>query len=168
MVRRYYRRLPHNNRDKYSVEQTFINPPSTSNWFDVAGEGTIRIRTRQFTIPVINPSTDQGMRKVKHFTLTFNGIPDAMAYALVYVPDGYTPNYIKFPGEGYAISMYEPNQFVISQGVLDPSAGPVRIRSPLSRNLNSNDTIYLVLAIPYTEEATNSLLATVKYAITLQ
>ena len=39
--------------------------------------------------------------------------------------------------------MYEPNQFVMNCGVVDPSAGPIRFTSPVSRNLNDGDSIYL-------------------------
>ena len=38
-------------------------------------------------------------------------------------------------------SMYEPNQFVMNCGVIDPTAGPIRIYSPISRNLNDGDKI---------------------------
>ena len=40
-------------------------------------------------------------------------------------------------------SMYEPNQFVMNCGVIDPTAGPIRIYSPISRNLNDGDKISL-------------------------
>ena len=36
--------------------------------------------------------------------------------------------------------MYEPNQFVMNCGVVDPSAGPIRFTSPVSRNLNDGDS----------------------------
>ena len=39
--------------------------------------------------------------------------------------------------------MYEPNQFVMNCGVIDPTAGPIRIYSPISRNLNDGDKISL-------------------------
>ena len=52
------------------------------------------------------------------------------------------------------ITLYEPNQFVMSSGVLDFSGGPLRIRSKLSRNLNSGDRIALALATPATTGGT--------------
>ena len=167
MVRRYYRRTPRNNKDKYSVEQTMISTPLSSTWTSVpAVEGSTRA-TKQFAISVIPPTAEQGMRKVKHFTLSFTMGQD-LAYALVYVPDGYEPNSINVPEAGMAISMYEPNQFVISQGVIDSNGGPLRIRSPLSRNLNSGDSIYLILSTTSNTEMQTTTTITVKYAITLQ
>ena len=169
MVRRYYRRLPRsNNRDKYSVEQTLIHTPQASTWTEVpATDDTIA--TKQFAISVIPPTNTQGMRKVKHFTITINAT-FSLCYALVYVPDGYEPNSINVPAEGMAISMYEPNQFVISQGVVDQDSGPTRITSPLSRNLNSGDSVYLILSTgpQNTPIPTGRVTSTVKYAITLQ
>ena len=168
MVRRYYRRTPRsNNRDKYSVEQTLISAPAYNAWTEVPATDSTKL-TRQFSISVIPPTSEQGMRKVKHFTLSFsnanmNGAP--LVYALVYVPEGYDPNPINVPIDGNAISMYEPNQFVISQGIIDTDAGPQRIRSPLSRNLNSGDSIYLIIAA--TSSAGTPIIS-VKYAITLQ
>ena len=41
--------------------------------------------------------------------------------------------------------MYEPNQFVMNPGVIDPTAGPIRIYSPISRNLNDGDKISLLI-----------------------
>ena len=166
MVRRYYRRTPRSNKDKYSVEQTFINMPNMSDWTEVPATEGSTIKTRQFSIPVIPPTDEQGMRKVKHFLLTFDQASMGLAYALVYVPQGYTPNPINYPADGMAISMYEPNQFVLSQGVVN--ANLTNIRTPLSRNLNSGDSIYLIAAIPYSQTGSANLLATVRYAITLQ
>ena len=164
MSRRYYRRTPRSNRDKYSVEQTFIKTGQSQTWTQVPAVEGSTVNTYQYSISVIPPTETQGMRKVKHFTLTFAPAND-MAYALVYVPEGYDPNVINYPVDGMAISMYEPNQFVISQGILDSQSGQLRIRSPLSRNLNSGDSIYLILATP---AQNNNTTCTVKYAITLQ
>ena len=41
--------------------------------------------------------------------------------------------------------MYEPNQFVMNCGITDTNAGPIRYYSPLARNLNDGDAIYLVV-----------------------
>ena len=63
--------------------------------------------------------------------------------------------------------MYEPNQFVMNCGVVDPSAGPIRFTSPVSRNLNDGDSIYMLIRNTNT---TASVVYTcvVRYAITLQ
>ena len=74
--------------------------------------------------------------KVLHLTHTFNGI----YWALVFVPEGYAANALNLNG-----SMYEPNQNILCAGIWDPTAGNLRVHSPVSRNLNSGDTIHLLL-----------------------
>ena len=66
---------------------------------------------------------------------------------------------------GNSSSMYEPNQFVMNCGVIDPTAGPIRIYSPISRNLNDGDKISLLIRPTLDGAATVSLC--VRYAITL-
>ena len=169
MGKRYYRRR-YTNRDKYSVEQTLIKTPPFNAWTTI--EGTDYTATsQQWSIPIVPPVDFQGMRKIKHLTLSFCNSASAseseqVSYVVVYVPQGVNPNTIQYPGPGSAVNMYEPNQFVMSQGVLDFSAGPCRIRSPLSRNLNSGDRIILVLASLSATTAT--LMVSCRYAITLQ
>ena len=69
----------------------------------------------------------EGMRKVKHITCTLTGGAGVdngfVAWALVYVPEGYAPNTLNFSGG----SLYEPSQFVMATGISDYTAGPVRI-----------------------------------------
>ena len=61
--------------------------------------------------------------------------------------------------------MYEPNQFVMNCGIVDPTAGPIRFSSPVSRNLNNGDSIALLLR--QTSTNTMGVDGTVRYAITL-
>ena len=167
---RRYRRRSYRNRDKYSVEQTIIRTPLFSEW-ELLPDTEVLAETRQIAYSIIPPTDLQGMRKVKRFNLTFTSTNDSagLYYALVYVPAGYAPQRVQIPQAGIAIQAYDANQFVISQGVLDFSGGPLRIRSPLARNLNSGDSIYLILATPSTGfTPTSAILASVKYAITLQ
>ena len=63
-------------------------------------------------------------------------------------------------------SMYEPNQFVMNCGVIDPTAGPIRIYSPISRNLNDGDKISLLIR-PTLDGAATIISLCVRYAITL-
>jgi len=154
---RYYRRrfaktAP---RDKYSVEQKLIKGSLTA----LAGQDP----GYQQAIIVVPASNLQGMRKVKHLTVNLTCDAEHLYWALVYVPQGTDPNpivYSEVPGTGF----YEPNQFVMNCGVVDPSAGPVRISSPISRNLNSGDSIRLILA----NESAVDFYGVVRYAITLQ
>lgn len=169
MPRRYYRRRS-GNRDKYSIESTILYTPSGSQWTDVpAVSGETQV-SKQFSAVVV-PSIDaQGMRKVKHLTMTFSSEQDTRClYALVFVPSGYEVNAIRNPILGSPGSLYEPNQFVISSGVLDFSGGPLRVSTPLSRNLNSGDAIYLVFSSGAFQGLDSmQITANVRYAITLQ
>lgn len=152
--KRSFRRGP---KDKYSVENkagaiTFPNT-TTNNWY-------------QSTVNVVPPTSVEGMRKVKHVTVSLcapAGDTGCIAYALVYVPEGYNTN----PLFSSASSLYEPNQFVMQCGLMDFNAGPIRISSPISRNLNSGDSIWLVVGTQSVGGGF-SLNYFCKYAITLQ
>ena len=154
---KFYKRYPRRTgpKDKYSVEQQ-------AAVIDVAAGG-------QQAVQLITPTTTQGMRKVKHLTISVasNGATSASAiyWAIVYVPQGTTPNPLAL-GTGSYASLYEPNQFVMNCGVMDLDAGPARVATPLSRNLNSGDSIYVILANP--AGAAMQLQTVVRYAITLQ
>ncbi len=169
MPRRYYRRRSAN-RDKYSIESTILYTSPASGWSRIAGVQGETQTSRQ-TSSVVVPSIDaQGMRKVKHLSMTFSSEADTrVLYALVFVPSGYGVNDIRIPVNGQPGSLYEPNQFVMSSGVLDFSGGPLRLHTPLSRNLNSGDSICIVFATPDSETLGETNLAVnVRYAITLQ
>ena len=91
----------------------------------------------------------QGTRTVRHLTISLSDPSDQFEfwYALVYVPEGYQANAL-FPGfstTGFTGSLYEPNQNVMSCGYIDPNAGPIRIRSNVARNLQSGDSIQLIV-----------------------
>ena len=122
------------------------------------------------TIEVVPATTIEGMRKVKHLTVnaTVQGESDSFYWALVYVPQGTVPGAINFVTTTSSPGMYEPNQFVMNCGVVDGTAGPIRFSSPIGRNLNDGDTIYLVVR-PYTVGGANIIVnAVVRYAISLQ
>ena len=155
--RRPYKRARYGKRDKYSVQQKAVE-------FSTAADQTAKAE--------IVPGSDvEGMRKVKHLTVSCSAETDTGSFywALVYVPQGTVPGNINInvgTGTGGA-GMYEPNQFVMNCGVIDPSAGPIRFSSPVSRNLNDGDGIYLLI------RNTNSTVpviynCVVRYAITLQ
>ena len=62
--------------------------------------------------------------------------------------------------------MYEPNQFCMNCGIVDPDAGPIRFGSPIGRNLNDGDSI--ILLIRPNSVADVSIQGTCRYAISLQ
>ena len=147
--KKYYR----GSRDKYSVEQACGTLATT-------GEGV-------GGTTVVPPVTIQGMRKVKHLTVSMataasptTGTASVLYYALVYVPQGTSANTIQVD----STSMYEPNQFVMCCGVFDFDGGPLRIHCPISRNLNSGDSIALVVQ----SNGGFTYNYVVRYAVTLQ
>ena len=98
---------------------------------------------------VVPDAAIQGMRKVKHITISASNTtvdaPSSFLYwAVVYVPAGTTVNPLTVGQATAVTTMYEPNQFVMSCGVFDWQGGPLRVRVPISRNLNSGDTIQFV------------------------
>lgn len=146
MVRRF--RRYHRRSSGYSVEHTIVRPPiAGSLWVDVPASDETETASQQFSVPIIPPTQTEGRRKVKHLTLSFSSnFTGPLVYAIVFVPQGYEPQALHIPSPQYALNMYDANQYVMSSGILDFEAGPMRIRSSISRNLDSGDTIYLMLA----------------------
>ena len=145
------------NRDKYSRENFRVSI--------VTGQDQVNALWQGGQV-VVAPTTIQGMRKVKHLTVSLSKLSSTTSspffWALVFVPQGYSANPLNGPSQ----SLYEPNQYVMACGCIDPEAGPIRIRSPISRNLNSGDAISLVIGTP--EAAQTAYTGVVSYAVTLQ
>jgi len=113
-------RIPRS-RDKYSVEQTGLAfaLPSTDPVNGLYQQGIL----------VVPSSATQGMRKVKHLTvsLSTNDATDIF-WALVFVPEGYNPNAMFPAGSVNGNPMYEPNQYVMNSGLVDPNwSSPVQL-----------------------------------------
>jgi hypothetical protein len=145
---KYYRRKVYRPRDKYSVEQSAINADIS------AGQTT--------TVVVVPGVATQGVRKVKHLTVSMQSpsAADGVWWALVYVPAGTSPSAFNLTTGG---PLYEPNQYVLNCGVVDFSSGPTRISSPVSRNLHSGDQIALL--VQPAASTTLALSGLVRYAI---
>jgi len=146
------------NRDKYSKEN-FRTQITTGN--EYVGTSVLYQGGQE----IVPATTVQGMRKVKHITISLSKLGAAenapFFWALVFVPQGYSANPLGAPGG----SLYEPNQYVMACGCIDPDAGPIRIRSPIARNLNSGDSVSLVIG----SIAPSKIYAgVVSYAVTLQ
>lgn len=159
-------------RAKYSIETTMVDSPLT--------DPSVTVENTDIgnSIDVVPATAIQGMRKVKHMQVSVvlqhgseasslaGGAP--ILWALVYVPAG--QNEVKIPARSQSI--YEPNQFVIASGIADADAGPIRINTPLARNLNSGDKICLTwrlingVAIATADNAA-TIVAMCRYAITL-
>ena len=154
MPKYYKKRFYRGSRDKYSVEQS-------------AGRLEIPAGAQAY-VKVVPDTGIGGMRKVKHLVVSVASNESSTAgvgvstWALVYVPQGTSVNTLNLSGG----DLYEPNQFVMNCGVVDFSAGPCRFTSPVSRNLNSGDAIYLIMS---NSSANAGIIGyTVRYAITLQ
>jgi hypothetical protein len=138
-------------RKKYSIQQKAF-------MFDAASSATT-------SVEIVPATTVEGMRKVKHVTVNCTTLADFPIYwALVYVPQGITPSALNVATTGDQTSLYEPNQFVMSCGIADPQAGPIRIWSPLARNLNDGDRI--VLLVHHMAGSELKINALCRYAIT--
>ena len=153
--RRAYRRGRYGSRDKYSVHQKAFS-------FTAQASPTT---TAQLIVP---SSATEGMRKVKHLTVNLTPILDQdggqIWWALVYVPQGTTAGSIQLATTAALSDMYEPNQYVMNCGIVDPTAGPIRFSSPISRNLNNGDAI--VLLVRHTLGGNMDIRGTCRYAIT--
>ena len=136
----YKKRRTYSGRDKYSVEQR---------------AGYLEIPAAQQAWAVVVPdSSVEGMRKVKHITVSlahqevtteYSGIA---YWALVYVPQGTTPNTMTLSG---TTSMYEPNQFVMNAGVVDFPGGPV-VKTPCFHCSGHSLDPWLRTKIPHADD----------------
>ena len=151
--RRGYRRYRSGKRIKYSVQQRAFG------WTAAGASSSAQI--------IVPATTLEGMRKVKHLmvNLTAGQAAGGMYWALVYVPQGTVAQNINITTGETVTSMYEPNQFVMNCGIIDVDAGPIRFSSPIARNLNDGDSIWLVLR-PVSSEAV-PVFGTCRYAISL-
>ncbi len=77
----------------------------------------------------------------------------SVLWALVYVPEGMPIGTLNTgtPAQSPAGSLYEPQQFLIASGLYSSAAvnsganaGPLRVWSPLARNLNPGDGIFFI------------------------
>lgn len=167
---------PRYKKVRYSSETTSLNVtdsiPATTNKTFPDGGGT-----NEKGMVLVSPAAIQGTRKVKNMTLsvasTGNTVP--MLCAVVYVPQGTdASNLTPGPSGINGASLYEPNQNVIMQFVMNPVLGDntgsnVQVfRTKLARNLDSGDKIVFIatLANPVSDAATNvRIVGTFNYAI---
>ena len=160
----YYRRAAkrprYGKRDKYSIQQKASVASIAANHTSV--------------VDIVPATTTEGMRKVKHLTCNLTQVvaggsssrKQPLLGARV-CPSGTTAGSLNIATAGATpSSMYEPNQFVMNCGVIDPTAGPIRIYSPISRNLNDGDKISLLIR-PTLDGVATIVSLCVRYAITL-
>lgn len=164
---------PRYKKVRYSSETTSLNatgsiPTNTQTTFPVDGGDKGMV--------LVAPATIQGTRKVKNMTLsiasTGNFVP--LLCAVVYVPQGTNASDLTAGPSGInGASLYEPNQNVIMQFVMNPVTAAnvgsnVQVfRTKLARNLDSGDKIVFI-ATPaggYGSDMTINIVGTFNYAI---
>jgi len=93
--------------------------------------------------------------KVKNFRINIVFASSvSVLWALVYVPEGVpigNLNTSSVPSTNLANSLYEPQQYLIASGLYSSAAvnsganaGPLKVWSPLARNLNPGDGIFFI------------------------
>ena len=130
-------------RDKYSVEtySTIYTIPTGTPQGAIAA---------QFTL--VPATDDKGMRKVKHLTLNLAPFKldsagddsTVFGWAILYLPEGVTLPAMNWVGGTAPEDLIACNQFVMDSGYCRDDE-ITRIRSRMSRNLNSGDSIILVI-----------------------
>lgn len=137
---RYRRRRAFNRKRKYNIENrpvSFQSPIGTENGY------------YQNQIPIVPPSTIEGVRQVARMTVTLTATGEIQGnsqaniyWALVYIPEGAVTSAL-FPTNTV---LFQPSNYVLASGMNDSTAGPIRISSRLKKNLNAGDQIYLLTA----------------------
>ena len=133
MPRKYYRKR-YAKKDKYSIETRVFQTDETEDWAERGtSQGGLQ-QTHQRSFEVVPATNVEGIRKVKHFTLTFTsnsaGELKPLAYALVYVPEGYFENDIKIPIAGNTIIILSPLLRLRDNGDLILNGPPLKSRTP--------------------------------------
>lgn len=134
--------------------------------------------------PVVPPAATQGVRKVTNISVDFaleTGANLTFGWALVYWPNadrlfsgnpgGYVPA-LASPQFGTALSLYEPNQHVLLQGIFNTTdMKTFRRFTRLARNLQSEDSLIFLIRGYAAEQAPTgeqhiNFAMTFSYAIT--
>lgn len=165
---------PRYKKVRYSSETTSLNasgsiPANTTSTFPV-GENSEK------GMVLVAPATIQGTRKVKNMTLSIasTGNPVPLLCTVVYVPQGTNASDLTAGPVGInGASLYEPNQNVIMQFVMNPvtdtnvGSNVQVFRTKLARNLDSGDKIVFIAtpAATYASEMSISIVGTFNYAI---
>lgn len=164
MPRRYRRTRTYSRRiktAKYSNETYAIADTITSS---------NAVHVGVFSVVPETPTL--GVRKVKNFTvnMAYHTTADdddhrSIFWALVYVPQGTLPTAMNVGTSGNFLSLYEPNQNVILSSMSVINEPSKTLRSRLARNLNSGDSIYLVVTGDRSGTYTDLIQGSVNYAI---
>ena len=92
---------------------------------------------------LVPATTLEGMRKVKHLMVNMAPVPDnagPIYWAIVYVLKELLQAFSTSTQQQWQTCM-NPTSSSANCGIVDPTAGPIRFSSPVSRNLNNGDSI---------------------------
>lgn len=167
---------PRYKKVRYSNETTAINVTST---IEANNQGTNPVFTNgKKGLILVEPTQLQGTRKAKNMLLSISTVGNTVPLlcAIVYVPQGTEPSDVGFATEASRSghSLYEPNQNVIMQFVLNPVKSDTNVGSDvqtfktrLARNLDSGDSIMFVYAPAFASDnqMTVKIAGTFNYAI---
>ncbi|ORX75328.1 hypothetical protein BCR32DRAFT_296967 [Anaeromyces robustus] len=156
-------------KNKYNVQNTpFSGKLGTALQY---GIGAIMNAPtfHQFNYTVVPSVDSEGVRKAGKFTINVSivGNTEGILYwALIYVPKGYSAKNF-FTEQLANPPLYEPSTNVLASGMNDTNAGPVRIYSPLFKNLNTGDSIVFQVAAQDTDgiDQNTKVAGLVRYAI---
>lgn len=138
---------------RYSSETTSLNVQDTIPQGQMPTLPYSAAPSPQKGMVLVTPASIQGTRKVKNMTLSVssegNTVP--LLCAVVYVPQGTQASDLMAGPQGLVgASLYEPNQNVIMQFVMNPigatnEGSNVQVfRTKLARNLDSGDSIVFI------------------------
>lgn len=166
---------PRYKKVRYSNETTSLNCSSS---VDANTQPTIPVYsdTGAKGLILVAPTNIQGTRKVKNMTLSVssagNNVP--LLCSVVYVPQGTSASNLTPSSDNETgASLYEPNQNVIMQFVMNPvvstnTGSNVQVfRTKLARNLDSGDKIVFVATPAYGYDAAQTvrIVGTFNYAV---
>ena len=135
--RRYYRSRTTRPKQRYSVENTVLNINADVD------TSAVSIYARQGITDLVPALASNIPRKVSHIRLHFSDQTADFVFAVVYVPAGYTPNFLGLTSD--SPNLYNPNQFLMGTGYV-VAGGQVNFTIPTKRILHSGDNIRLIIA----------------------
>ncbi|ORX78303.1 hypothetical protein BCR32DRAFT_247264 [Anaeromyces robustus] len=154
-------------KNKYNVQNTPFNGKLNNQI--TYGNGMDAPHYHQYSTTVVPAVTTEGVRKAGKFTVNVSlvsNVEGILYWALIYVPKGYTARNFFAEADTHP-PLYEPANNVLASGMNDTNAGPVRIYSPLFKNLNSGDSIVFQVAAQDENgiDANTKISGLIRYAI---
>lgn len=155
---------------KRAIKRVKYSNETFSNCISVTAPGSSDEQLcNNYWIPVITSSSVAGMRKAKNFSITLTCIPPTLSSntaiydipvivsaMLIYLPEGtkpMAPDYSALPEPEYPTpapltNVYKPEQNIIMSKLGNiTTSGSITMRNRLARNLNSGDSVGILLSV---------------------